>query len=513
MTGYTKEELIGKNPYLWMQKEYLDKIHEVVMKKLPFSGKIINKRKNGELYPVEVTITPILDEKGETKFHVGIERDISSEKILEDSYAKIEAKSMSLEQSQKALANVLEDGRTLEENLKKEKEGVEKKIEERTKELLVQNIALTQAKEEISKGWFQVQTEKARLLASVSSIPLGFIMFDNEGKLLLKNPAFEKTLGITSYYADIDSIDTLLGNDFAMKNNFTKSMKDKQPIDIKEVHFSGRYFHVFFAPVLSSDQSLTSQGVIILIQDITEAKILDRSKDEFFSIASHELRTPLTAIRGNTSLIKQYYGDKLVDKDLAEMIEDIHASSERLIEIVNDFLNVSRLEQGKMVYKKEAVSLVELTQSVIKEYQTTGSLKMLFLKFAPPAQEIPKVFADNDKTRQIIINLIGNSLKYTEKGGVTVSIETDESFVKLLVSDTGRGIEEDQQNLLFRKFQQTERSILTRDTTQGTGLGLYISKLMIEGMGGKIALEKSEPNIGSVFSFTLPIENNNVQNT
>ena len=138
---------------------------------------------------------------------------------------------------------------------------------------------------------------------------------------------------------------------------------------------------------------------------------------------------------------------------------------------------------------------------------------MLFLKFAPPAQEIPKVFADNDKTRQIIINLIGNSLKYTEKGGVTVSIEKDESFVKLQVSDTGRGIEEDQQNLLFRKFQQTERSILTRDTTQGTGLGLYISKLMIEGMGGKIASEKSEPNIGSVFSFTLPIEREHEQNT
>ena len=423
LTGYTFTEMKGQTPRLWgrqMSKDFYVKMWDTIKnKKQPFEGEIINKNKKGELYPVAAKINPVTDETGKIMFFVGNERDISAEKKL-------------IEQS------------------RLEKEKIEKEVEIRTKEISEKNAALITAQEEISKGWFQVQTEKARLLASVSSIPLGFIMFDNLGKLLLKNPAFEKTLGISSFYADIDSMDIQFGKDFSIKENFIKCMSEKQTIDIKQINYNNRIFHILYAPVIAADNNITALGVILLIQDITEAKILERSKDEFFSIASHELRTPLTAIRGNTSLIKQYYSEKLKDKDLNEMIDDIHASSERLIEIVNDFLNVSRLEQGKMVFKPSSVNLVEMAQSVIKEYQTTGSLKMLYLTFDPPKAPIPNVYADSDKTRQVIINLIGNSLKYTDKGGVTVSIEIDGGFVKLLVSDTGRGIAKDQQNLLFK---------------------------------------------------------------
>jgi len=185
-------------------------------------------------------------------------------------------------------------------------------------------------------------------LASVNSITLGFLIVRRNRQTLIKNPAVEKSIGLKSDYASIDSMDQLLGRAFAIKEKFNKCVEERTPTDLKNISFNNRFFHLFMAPIFSTDNTLTVIGVVILIQDETEAKVMERSKDEFFSIASHELRTPLTAIRGNTSLIEQYYGEKLkAEPELKDMVDDIHASSIRLIQIVNDFLNVSRLDRVK----------------------------------------------------------------------------------------------------------------------------------------------------------------------
>jgi signal transduction histidine kinase len=242
------------------------------------------------------------------------------------------------------------------------------------------------------------------------------------------------------------------------------------------------------------------------VEDITEKKIMERSKDEFFSIASHELRTPLTAIKGNTSMIMSYFPELLKDKDVKEMLSDIHTSSIRLIDIVNDFLDVSRIEQGKIVFKNEAFSIEKIIESVIYEMGPVLKEKKIYLKFDQmTAQTLPQVWSDADRTKQIIYNLIGNAAKFTEEGGVTVSAHSEAGFLKVAVTDTGRGIPLDKQELLFRKFQQAGNSLLTRDTAKGTGLGLYISKMLVERMGGHISLEKSEEGKGTTFGFTLPL--------
>jgi len=117
----------------------------------------------------------------------------------------------------------------------------------------------------------------------------------------------------------------------------------------------------------------------------------------------------------------------------------------------------------------------------------------------------PNVYADSDRVKQVMYNLIGNAMKFTEHGAITVAIANLGEFLKITVSDTGTGISLEGQQLLFHKFQQTGKDILTRDTTRGTGLGLYICKLLTERMGGVICLEHSEVGKGSAFSFTLPI--------
>jgi signal transduction histidine kinase len=232
---------------------------------------------------------------------------------------------------------------------------------------------------------------------------------------------------------------------------------------------------------------------------------LQRSRDEFFSIASHELRTPLTAIRGNTSLIKQYFPDVLKDDNVHEMIDDIHDSSVRLIEIVNDFLDASRLEQDKMKLVRQPFTIEPLVEKVIYEMASLSRDKGIALTFDQETLgEIPQVYGDMNRVKQILYNLIGNAMKFTKQGSVTINCLIQGRRLKVTVTDTGPGISPEGQQLLFHKFQQTAQSIITRDDTRGTGLGLYISKLLVEHMGGEIRLEHSEVGKGSTFSFTLP---------
>jgi PAS domain S-box-containing protein len=245
--------------------------------------------------------------------------------------------------------------------------------------------------------------------------------------------------------------------------------------------------------------------VVSVFEDVTKERNLERSREEFFSIASHELRTPLTAIRGNSDLIQQYYGDQLKDPELKEMVSDIHESANRLIEIVNDFLDTSRLEQKRMKFNYELIDMAELAHSVIKEYQVTGSRQNIALVIKEPVQPLPKVFADRNRTKQVLINLVGNALKFTEKGSITISFDAKNGFVKTYVRDTGHGMSPEAQGLLFRKFEQTSTSVLTRDSVRGTGLGLYISRMLTEQMHGHIQLESSILEQGTTFSFSLPV--------
>jgi two-component system phosphate regulon sensor histidine kinase PhoR len=409
-----------------------------------------------------------------------------AQKLLEDKIRQIEQQNKTLESNKQEMIRLLNDAHKLEEQLKVEKASVEKKIIERTKEL---------------------HAEQTKLQASINSLSVGYIMVDKDYNILIINNAAKQTLcaSAVSPYTTVTEcnfvhIENELKQVLNLRAFINQCFIEKKPLLLKELRLKNRYFKIFITPIIT----LGVIGVVILIDDITEAKVIERSKDEFFSIASHELRTPLTAIRGNTSMIQEFYADKLTDPQLVEMLQDIHSGSVRLISIVNDFLDTSRLEMKKMVFKNEAFDLVQLVKDTVKEYETTGATKNLYLKLELPAQKLPFVFADKDKVKQILINLIGNAIKFTDSGGVSLRIMPESNFVKVFVADTGRGISHESQNLLFRKFQQAQENTLTRDTTKGTGLGLYISKLLMEGMRGLIKIESSELGKGTTFSISLP---------
>jgi len=177
----------------------------------------------------------------------------------------------------------------------------------------------------------------------------------------------------------------------------------------------------------------------------------------------------------------------------------------RLINIVNDFLDSSRLEQGKITFDNQPFDVVPLIHQLLRQYDVTGSRRKLYLRVEPSPDPVPLVVGDADRTRQIITNLLGNAIRSTQKGGVSIKFSKRLGNLAIEVTDTGHGIPVESQHLLFHKFQQASHDILTRDSTHGTGLGLYISSLLAEGMEGELYLAHTEEGKGSTFVLELPI--------
>lgn len=358
-----------------------------------------------------------------------------------------------------------------------------------------------------------VRETKTQLMSSINSVSFGFLITNAKAEVVMVNNVAHKLFcGSREHDATLCPVVTMehIQKDYIVDVPLMKALQDclskREPQRIKTAVFNHRTWRIFISPMIEEADRVT--GAVLVIQDITEEQILARSRDEFFSIASHELRTPLTAIRGNASLMMDYYPEALKDPSLKEMVNDIHDSSERLITIVNDFLDVSRLEQGRVTYQFEEVSVVKTVEKVVYEMGTTAKQAGIYLRMGPGLKHhtaVPNVIADPGRLKQILYNLIGNATKFTEKGGVTINAEATAHHIRISVTDTGRGIPPEMQPLLFHKFQQAGESLLTRDSTKGTGLGLYISRLLARGMGGMLVLEESAPGKGSAFILTLPV--------
>jgi signal transduction histidine kinase len=420
-------------------------------------------------------------------------RDVTALKQSNDTAqaqtARLEETNKQLTDSKRAMLNLLEDARDLETQLKRQKSGVEHKVQEQTHE---------------------IQSAQVRLEASINSINVGFIMTDAKRSIMTINHAAKAILSHDFKRPprtwSLAKLQEALGQDIDLTAKIDQCYATHKPISEPKLTHNDRILRLYLAPI-SEHQKAESEvlGVVILVEDITEVVAGERSRDEFFSIASHELRTPLTAIRGNTQMIQTYFGDQLKDPQLVEMIADIHESSIRLITLVNDFLDSSRLEQGKIKFTLAPVNLAEVLQAVIKEYQAAGMSPGLYLKLTPPPKGVAAAYADHDRLKQVLINLVGNAMKFTEHGGVTIKVSQGPEALFIDVTDTGKGIPADSTFLLFRKFQQASNNILTRDSTRSSGLGLYISRLIMNGMDGQVELYESEEGKGSTFRVTVPL--------
>lgn len=279
-------------------------------------------------------------------------------------------------------------------------------------------------------------------------------------------------------------------------------------IEVRSKRKDGQLIHLALSVSPIKDAADKVIGFLRVAKDVSEKKRferrlkdLDRMKTEFVSNVSHELRTPLTAIKGSVDNMLDGIVGTLNDKQ-TRYLSRIKANADRLARLITDLLDLSKIESGKIDLRPASWPLISVLREVVEALRPMAAQKLIELR-VPVLQDEIQVWADRDKVIQILMNLIGNALKFTPvHGEITVSIEDIENeWMKLSIADTGPGIPAEEADKIFDKFYQLEQS--GKQKAKGTGLGLAISRALVEMHGGDIWLERDVAR-GCVFSFTLP---------
>jgi len=361
-----------------------------------------------------------------------------------------------------------------------------------------ENLVNEMNERQLMEDEMRVSEEKYRSL--VNNSPDIIFRVDSNGTITYINYDFagqkpEEIIGKTIY--DI------------MPSEFHEKAKDS----LSKVYDSGRSFSYEnlglgskdtvlwyrnnIAPIKSNGKVV---GATIIARDISEEKQIDIMKTEFISSVSHELRTPLTIIQESISqVLDGIYGEPTEGQK--EVLVPCMEDTTRLTRIINNLLDISKIEGQKVTITREMIDIVKLARNVLSSFKNKVAANNLDLKFSSSEEEI-EVYIDNDRMIQVFMNLIGNALKFTDKGEIKVSIIKSENSVKCTISDTGRGIEHKEIATVFDRFHQVGR--ITSPDEKGTGLGLSISKGIVELHNGCI-LAESKIDVGSHFHVTIPI--------
>jgi PAS domain S-box-containing protein len=371
-----------------------------------------------------------------------------------------------------------------------------------------QQQALMNVLEDVSQEKEYEQVQGRSILENILD---GIIVTDQEGLIKYMNPALEKIMNIKTDqvkgqdFADTVKTFTLDGVEIepAKRSDAAAITHDKQEMKVllqcRRVEKIA--VTISAAPIKVGDEY---KGVVRVIHDYSEDLALQQQKNDFFSIASHELRTPLTVIAGNIDIVIDGHGQSKLSKENSLLLTDAQTATDRLIKLVNDFLNVSRVDQGRVKAELLDLDACKISEDVVKELKTLAADKDLKLNFTC-GNKHNLVQADEGLLKEILINLAGNSIKFTEKGSITISHqETEPGMLRVDITDTGMGIDPEKHKFLFERFHQAMDRTLAREAG-GTGLGLYISREFAQLMGGDLVLSKSELGKGATFTLTLPL--------
>jgi PAS domain S-box-containing protein len=337
--------------------------------------------------------------------------------------------------------------------------------------------------------------------AIVAAAPEGILVQNAEGRIVIANTRAEHLFGYAPDELSGQPVEALLPDHLRAAYPAVPSTR---PIAIGS-ELTGRRKDGSEFPAAVSLSSLEREGgplVVAVVRDVTREREIDRLKDEFVATVSHELRTPLTSIVGFVDLLLA--GDAGPLSDTARRyLEIVVGNGERLTAIINDLLDVSRLEAGKIKLNRTPLDLARAAENVAAGFGPQIAAKGQTLRLDLPA-DLPRAWADPERIAQVLANLVSNAHKYTPEGGtITVAIRREDELLHVSVADTGVGLSADERARLFTKFYRVDKSASRQ--AGGTGLGLAITRALVELHGGTIGVE-SAPGRGSTFSFTLPLE-------
>lgn len=357
----------------------------------------------------------------------------------------------------------------------------------------------------------QVRGAHSELLAVLNTAPSGLLVMNPDGSVRLQNRAAAHVLGPAP---DADAARRAYWQSFTVRNAAGERirLRDLPPVralagaeivgeelDIERP--DGRRTEILLGAAPLRDEGGQIIGAVAGFQDITRLRELDRLKDEFVAIVSHELRTPLTAIRGSLQLLLA--DGACHDEEHRELLAVAATSCERLVRIVNDMLDLSKIEAGRLELRLTSLSVVTLVGQAVDGVRALASHAGVRLAVAVDMAP-PVIRGDADRLTQALVNLLSNAIKFAPRDStVTVSVRATPGGIVISVEDQGHGISADDLPRLFQKFQQLDSAGTRR--SGGTGLGLVITKSIVEQHGGQISVE-STPGRGTTFTLTLPAD-------
>lgn len=378
-------------------------------------------------------------------------------------------------------------------------------IKKKEKELNDTKSALLNILEDTEEARKKIEEEKNKTAAVIINLTDGLIVLDKDNKVSLINPKilamfeiiaediigkpFKQVLSLPPFAPLLPIFDTT-GKEFFKKE---VRLNENMTIEASTVN-------IIRKNAKGEEVKLES---LIIMHDVTREKVIERLKTEFVSISAHQLRTPLSAIKWTIQMLLDGDLGKITEEQKA-FIKKINISNERMILLINDLLNVARIEEGRYIYQTVLYNIADIVDSVIKSYKDIIERKSIKFEFLRPSRGFPKVKIDVEKINLAISNLVDNAVKYTPKGGfIKISLTKNKNEIEFSVQDSGIGIPSAQKERVFSKFFRAANAL--KKDTDGSGLGNFIVKNIIEAHGGKIWFE-SEEGKGTTFYFTLPLK-------
>ncbi len=358
-------------------------------------------------------------------------------------------------------------------------------------------------KKETLQRMFQGEEEEVeRTLTVIDYFTDGVIVFSVDNRVSLINPQAERMLGMKEK--------EVLGKSILRLTEFPKAnlLVSLLGGGIKEVFKRELRIEENFVVEVTSlaiNKGGRKVGTLVMLHDISREKLVDRMKTEFVTLAAHQLRTPTSAIKWSLKmLLEGDLGD--INKEQRELLEKIFQTNNKTISLMSDLLNVAEIEEGRFLSEMELGDIEEVVRSSLDLFNHQIETKNLDVKVEKLDDQMPGVMMDEGKIKIAVKNLLNNAITYTEEGGrVAILLGKKESNkeIQVEVRDNGMGIPESQQDEVFKKFFRAEN--IKKVETEGTGLGLYISKNIIEAHGGRIWFRSKEGK-GTSFYFTLPVK-------
>lgn len=459
-TGFRSEEMFGETPRLWgrqmSQEFYEDLWKRIKIEKQPFYGEITNKRKDGNQYIVDAGIFPLLDEKNDVKFFVGVERDITSERRYQE-------------------------------------------------ELLLQAETLAKSNAEILKQ--KERTEN--VLRSLRSIGDGVFVTDRDGNIVFMNRAAERLTGSSADESEGKRYSEVFCLSF--ERNLTPGcvriveevLEENRP---KEAGSSrviltrrdGSTVPVSYdvAPLRNSDG--TVDGCIVTFEDASVVRQEEQLRDDFLSVAAHQLRTPLTGIRWALEMMIE---ERNLPESVAEELHKIHESSKRMSTMIDGLIDVTRIDRELYTEVPESVNPTDIVEEAVDIMRAEARNAEVNVTVRTEGT-VGKMTVQRTGLFQATRNVLSNAINYSRKGGkVDVTVSRKAGWLRVSVKDGGIGIPKGEQEKIFSRFFRATNAMLKQ--TQGTGMDLAAVKSFLDGVGGRIWFE-SEEGVGTTFHIEVP---------